>query len=208
MPHSSSKIDRIIARRERTLQQLFKKEELTPLKHKYFLMEIQSENLKQILQQFNESKSKTFQAKKEIIKYIHVRPYNYQDKVEQETFTKLFNLVLLSSPDPFRPLNQDEAAKYFKKGTFLAFLYGKCVGYGVLTIEQSEEGKIGVIAGIGVHPNYRRKNVALKIALEMGQWFLDKKDLVKLQCEVYEKNEVSYKFISSFGFKKVGEFYL
>jgi ribosomal protein S18 acetylase RimI-like enzyme len=204
MPHSIHNIDRIVDRHERFLQRMFQREDLEPKKHKYYLMEIEPEKVKEIL---NEFKSKEQKFSK-LMNLVKVRPYNWEDEKDQKMFTELFNLVLLSSPDPFRPLTQEEAAKYFKEGTFLAFLYGKCVGYGVLTIEKTDQGKIGVIAGIGVHPKHRRKNIALKLALEMAQWFLDKGDLVKLQCEVYERNEVSYKFITSFGFKKVGEFYL
>ena len=44
--------------------------------------------------------------------------------------------------------------------------------------------------------------------MKIGEWFLQRKDLIKLQCEVFEDNKVSQAFISSLGFKIVGEMYL
>lgn len=198
MSQEQHKIDRIL-HRKRTLQKTFQKENLYPEKYKYYLMEIDSTKIELRLKEFENKGSP-------INNLTTVRSYN--SKEDKKIFSDLFNLVLLSSPDPWTPITEDDAETYFKDGTYLAFLYGKCVGYGVLTIENTNQGKIGVIAGMGVHPKFRRKKVALKLALAMGQWFLNKDDIKTLQCEVYEKNTVSYKFISSFGFVKIDEFYL
>ena len=169
-------------------------------------MEIPIENVPESIKMF-EKKSRS--SNRLAYNAVHVRQYNYQDPKDNELFIEIFNLILLTSPDPYRPLTLTEAQKFFKEGTFLAFLYGRCVGYGVITIEEDNEiGKIGVIAGIGVHPKFRRKKVAQRIAVELGNWFLSRSDLVKLQCEVYEENLVSQQFISSFGFQIVGELFI
>lgn len=198
------KLDRIV-HRERQVQKALQKEDLGEKKHKYFIMEIPFDLVPIAIKNFED---KTAQSSRLAFNAVKVRRYNNEDPKDNELFTEIFNLVLLTSPDPYRPITLDESHKYFKEGTFLAFLYGKCVGYGVITIEDTEFGKIGVIAGIGVHPKFRRKKVAQRLAIELGKWFLERKDLVKLQCEVYEENIVSQKFISSFGFRIVGEMYI
>ncbi len=206
MPQQSyPKLDRII-HRERKLQKALQKEDLGEKRHKYFIMEIPIEKVPEAIARF-ESKSNA--SNRLAFNAVHVRKYRCEDPEDNELFTEIFNLVLLTSPDPYRPITLEEAHKFFKEGTFLAFLYGRCVGYAVITVEEDTEiGKIGVIAGIGVHPKFRRKKVAQKLAIELGRWFLSRPDLVKLQCEVYELNMVSQQFISSFGFKIVGELYI
>lgn len=201
---TGAKIDRIV-HRERKVQKILQKENLEPKKHKYFIMEIPIEQVPFFIKEF---KQKTSETSRLAYNAVNVRQYNAEDPKDNKLFTDIFNLVLLTSPDPYRPITIDEAHSFFKVGTFLAFLYGRCVGYAVVTIEETEIGKIGVIAGIGVHPKFRRKHVAQKLAMEVAKWFLSRKDLVKLQCEVYESNLVSQKFISSFGFHIVGELFL
>jgi len=198
-----TKIDRLV-HRDRAVQKALQKEVILG-KDKYYLMEITIDKVKSVIEHFEEENVKHPIS---LLQLIKVREYDSEDPADNELFTTLFNLVLMTSPDPYRPLTVSDANKYFKEGTFLAFLYGQCVGYGVLTIENTEIGKIGVIAGIGVHPKHRRKKIALKIALEMGKWFLQRSDLIALQCEVYHENITSQKFISSFGFRIVGEIFL
>lgn len=201
-PETVSKLDHII-HRERRVQKALQKTELDHKKHKYYIMEIPIAKVPDFISKYENLKSQRLASNA-----VTVRPYNHLDPKDNQIFTEIFNLILLTSPDPYRPLTVSDAEKFFKEGTFLAFLYGKCVGYGVLTIEKTDLGKIGVIAGIGVHPKFRRKKVAQKIAVELGKWFLEQKDLIKLQCEVYEDNLASQQFISSFGFQIVGTLFL
>lgn len=205
MPNESlPKLDRIV-HRERKIQKALQKELPQEKKHKYFIMEIPIEKVPQAIKNFE---IKSVDSSRLAFNAVSVRKYDNEDPKDNELFTEIFNLVLLTSPDPYRPITMNEAKNFFKEGTFLAFLYGRCVGYAVITIEDTEIGKIGVIAGIGVHPKFRRKKVAQKLAIELGKWFLARPDLVKLQCEVFEENIVSQKFISSFGFQIVGEMFI
>ncbi|MHA1990715.1 MAG: GNAT family N-acetyltransferase, partial [Candidatus Hodarchaeales archaeon] len=142
---------------------------------------------------------------KRMEKILKVKPYDPEK--EAETFTLVFNTILLTSPDPYRNLLPDEAKIFSPDGTFLAYLYGEPAGFAALTVEETEEGRIGVIAGIGVMPKFRGKKVALALATTIVEWF-NKKQVSKLQCEVYEFNDISYNFISSLGFHEVGEMYL
>lgn len=169
-------------------------------------MEIPIDKVPEAIKRFE---SKSHDSTRLAFNAVTVRKYDCNNPKDNELFTEIFNLVLLTSPDPYRPITMEESHNFFKEGTFLAFLYGRCVGYGVITVEEDTEvGKIGVIAGIGVHPKFRRKKVAQRLAIELGKWFQSRPDLVKLQCEVYEQNLVSQQFISSFGFKIVGEIYI
>ena len=193
---------RRIFNRKRNTQNIFHKE--APKKgYRYLIMELPYDEMKRL----SVSREPLISTDKKF-KTIKVRAYNPNDPNEPKLLSELFNLILLTSPDPYRPLTEEETRKYFGEGTFIAFLYGKPVGYGVVTIEETEEGKIGVIAGIGVHPRHRRKKIALFITIKIGKWFLQRNDLIKLQCEVFEDNKVSQAFISSLGFKIVGEMYL
>ncbi len=205
MPQQSlPKLDRIV-HRERKVQKALQKDLHEEKKHKYFIMEIPIERVPLAIKNFE---NKSSQSSRIAYNAVSVRQYDSENPKDNELFTEIFNLVLLTSPDPYRPITLIEAKNFFKEGTFLAFLYGRCVGYAVITIEDTEIGKIGVIAGIGVHSKFRRKKVAQKLAIELGKWFLSRTDLIKLQCEVYEENLVSQKFISSFGFQIVGEIFI
>lgn len=199
-----AKFERII-HRERTTQRLL--QQLPPeTSHRYLVMELPLNKLRYLLSKKDELLGRSHPSVTDV---VHVRRYDPEKYPEDpQTFADLFNLVLMTSPDPYRPLTVEEAFTYFKQGTFLAFLYGKPAGYGVVTIEDTPEGRIGVIAGIGVHPKHRRKKVALTIAASIGEWFEERGDLLKLQCEVYERNHTSQAFISSLGFEVVGEMHL
>ncbi|MHA2362663.1 MAG: GNAT family N-acetyltransferase [Candidatus Hodarchaeales archaeon] len=190
-----SKLRRIFKRKRK--QQVLLQKEPPEQGFRYLIMELPYEKIRELYK----IKEQLIGNKKDLVQ-VRLLQADTEDSL---IFKDLFNFVLMTSPDPYRPLTEGEARKFFKEGIFLAFLYGNPVGYGVITIENTSKGKIGVIAGIGVHPRHRRKRVALTIAVAMGEWFLERKDLIKLQCEVYEKNQVSKLFISSLGFEIVGE---
>ncbi|MFW9929380.1 MAG: GNAT family N-acetyltransferase [Candidatus Thorarchaeota archaeon] len=173
-------------------------EQVNKLGHRYIIMELPIERVPVIYKM----KEKDIEKLVDVIK---IKPYN-PDK-DAETFAFVFNTILMTSPDPYRPMSIEEAKIFSSNGTFLAFLYGQPAGFAALTIENTEEGKVGVIAGIGVMPKFRGKKVALSLTKTILGWFSEM-DVVKLQCEVYEFNEVSYNFISSLGFHEVGEMYL
>ncbi|OLS14373.1 MAG: hypothetical protein RBG13Loki_2022 [Promethearchaeota archaeon CR_4] len=62
---------------------------------------------------------------------------------------------------------------------------------------------VGIISGLGVNPHWQRRRVGTTLCVTSWKCFKIQ-NLVKLQCEVYEKNHGSYNLISSLGFKKVG----
>jgi len=169
--------------------------------YRYIIMELPIERVPIIY----EIKEKEIKRQENVLK---VKSYNPEDDNEAETFAMIFNTVLLTSPDPYRPMTLEDAKIFSPDGTFLAYLYGQPAGFAALTVEDTDEGNIGVIAGIGVMPKFRGKKVALALATTIIEWFSKKKNINKLQCEVYEYNDISYNFISSLGFHEVGEMYL
>ncbi|OLS26268.1 MAG: hypothetical protein HeimC3_10470 [Candidatus Heimdallarchaeota archaeon LC_3] len=168
--------------------------------YRYLIMELPLERIPIIY----EIKEKEIKRQEKVLK---IKSYNPEDNSMTETFAMIFNTILLTSPDPYRPMTLEDAKIFSPDGTFLAYLYGQPAGFAALTVEDTEEGKIGVIAGIGVMPKFRGKKVALALTTTIIEWF-NKKNVKKLQCEVYEFNDISYNFISSLGFHEVGEMYL
>ncbi len=128
---------------------------------------------------------------------------------QAEEFANLYNLIFMTSPDPYRPIRPEEVKLFNEDWTFVAYLYGKAVGFIALTLEDDDDTgeKLGVIAGLGVSPQHRRKGIALALASKATEFFLEN-PVDKLICEVYHENEPSRKFIESLGFKEAGVVYI
>ncbi|MHA1679549.1 MAG: GNAT family N-acetyltransferase [Promethearchaeota archaeon] len=142
-----------------------------------------------------------------IHKMVKVRPASRDDIPD---LCDLYNTAFFQCPDPYRPISLADMEQIFQKSTIIiAYLYGAPAGFIIIKMETKElEGgaheKIGVIAGIAVHPRHRNKGVATAIGLEA--WgYLEDKGLDYLQCEVYEQNNPSLSFITWVGFRPVGE---
>jgi ribosomal protein S18 acetylase RimI-like enzyme len=130
-------------------------------------------------------------------------------KVEQlqtdqtEAFVDLYNRCFLASPDPFCPLNLEQAKKLGTEGIFIAEIWGRMSGFIACFIEKEEEGIYGEITGIGVIPQRRRKGVATALIQKAVEYFIDA-GVEEVYCEVYEENEPSKQLIISYGFTEVG----
>ena len=64
-----------------------------------------------------------------------------------------------------------------------------------------EEKEIGVIAGMGIIPEYHRKGLGTILGLATWDYF-KQKGVFELRCKVYKDNEISYKFIKGLGFEE------
>ncbi|MFX0124103.1 MAG: GNAT family N-acetyltransferase [Candidatus Hodarchaeota archaeon] len=137
--------------------------------------------------------------------YIEELDVLQSKKVHQ--FVKIFNLVLATSPDTFIPLSKEDAQQYFEHGTFIAIEYYKPIGYCTVTIEKRDESNIGIIAGIGVHPSCRGRNIALALIQKSLRYMIDK-EVDMIQADIYEMNVPSLRLFSSLGFCEVGEMFL
>ena len=103
----------------------------------------------------------------------------------------------------------DDARKFFQHSAFVVYEYNQPIGYCCVTIEKEEDKDIntGVIAGIGVHPSSRGKNVALALVNKTLRYLVDR-DVDTIQADIYEMNIPSLRFFSSLGFQEVGETFL
>lgn len=117
----------------------------------------------------------------------------------------LYNAAFFQCPDPYRPVSIDDMTEIYHRSTIvIGSLYGMDAAFIVLKVEEHEGKRVGVICGIAVHPRHRQKGLATGIGVE-GWRHLAGKNLDYLQCEVYEKNEPSIKFITWVGFRPAGE---
>ncbi|MFX1536287.1 MAG: GNAT family N-acetyltransferase [Promethearchaeota archaeon] len=171
----------------------------SPDKYRYIKMQLSWEKVPEAIKKYQEK--------------IERNPYSKNVKIEalnkekMQDFVRIYNRILLTSPDPYREM-QSEEGKLFKEGTFLASLWWQPVGFMVLTVEHDEKGElVGVIAGLGVDHRHRRKGIGLALGLKAAEYFAEKK-VKKLICEVYDQNETSRRFIKSFGFEEYGEMYI
>ncbi|TXT67498.1 MAG: hypothetical protein BAJALOKI1v1_80031 [Promethearchaeota archaeon] len=119
-----------------------------------------------------------------------------------ESVLQIHNRAWLTANEPFRPIELDTLEKIYEYPDtvlLIAKVYGQDGGFIMLDFEN--EGKIGVIAGLGVLPRYQRKG--LGTVLGMAAWnYFKTKGVEELRCEVYKDNTVSYSFIKSLGFEE------
>ncbi|MHA2327548.1 MAG: N-acetyltransferase family protein [Candidatus Hodarchaeales archaeon] len=91
----------------------------------------------------------------------------------------------------------------------MACEYYKPIGYCSVTIGAEEEidQNVGVIAGIGVHPSKRGRNVALAL-INQSLRFLIANNVDTIKADIYEINIPSLRLFSSLGFSEVAETFL
>jgi len=110
-----------------------------------------------------------------------------------------------STPMPYRPLNKDSIIKMLQDPNII-FLIAKVQGDDrgfALIYFSGEEKEIGVIAGMGIIPEYQRKGLGTILGLATWDYF-KKKGVFELRCKVFKDNEISFNFIKGLGFE---EFY-
>ena len=137
---------------------------------------------------------------KSIPSYIKVEQLQIN---QMEEFVDLYNRCFLASPDPFCPLDLEQAKKLDTEGIFVAEIWSNLGGFIACFVEKEEEGIYGEITGIGVLPQRRRKGVATALIQKAVEYFIDA-GVEEVYCEVYEKNKPSKQLISSYGFSEVG----
>ena len=111
-----------------------------------------------------------------------------------------------STPMPYRPLTEERINEILKDESvifLIAKVEGKDRGFALIYLT-SKDNFVGVIAGLGIIPEFQRKG--LGTILGMASWDLFKKKGVKeLRCKVYKDNIVSYNFIRGLGFEEYDE---
>ncbi|MGQ4891449.1 MAG: GNAT family N-acetyltransferase [Candidatus Njordarchaeia archaeon] len=142
----------------------------------------------------------------DVFKNLKIQRLDVEKNGEDLIYT--FNRSLLTGTDPYQPINWEDLEKFPKDTTFIGYLYGRPVGFITYTIEEEDGERIGVIAGLGVIPEYRRRGVAKSLILKTAEKIKGDLDVKKLVCDVYEKNVASYNLIKKFGFEEEGSFYI
>ncbi|MFX0114182.1 MAG: GNAT family N-acetyltransferase [Candidatus Hodarchaeota archaeon] len=133
---------------------------------------------------------------------LRVDKLNWLDDEQVRLFVECYNRTFLVAPDPFRPILPEEAVAIANDAiTFVAYLYGRMVGF-IVCYMTEEEPSCGYIAGIGTIPERRKVGVATVLILRAIEWFLAQGAL-RLRCEVHEDNTISFKLFESHGFKPV-----
>jgi ribosomal protein S18 acetylase RimI-like enzyme len=137
---------------------------------------------------------------KTVPEYVRIEQY---DKSNVEEFVDLYNRCFLASPDPFCPLNAEQAMNLDSEGIFIAKLWGKTAGFIACFVEKKEDSIYGEITGIGVLPSRRRRGVATALIKRATEFFLDS-GVEEVYIEVYEENIPSQMLIHAYGFVEVG----
>ena len=135
---------------------------------------------------------------------LFIKALDSNNKEEVDSFVTLFNLVLMTSPDTYVPITGEQAKKHFSQGTFLGYKAKKIAAYVCTLLEDS----VGVIAGIGIHPNQRGKKISFPMLSQAIEWLLTQKEVETIQCDVFENNLVSKSLFESLGFKQIDDVYL
>lgn len=140
---------------------------------------------------------------KRIKDHIEVRKANKEDI---NSIKIIYNAAWENSPMPFHPITEDKLLTIYndKNTVFLiARMDNLDVGFMLLDYEKNEI-KIGIIAGLGILPEYQRHGVGTLLGLESWYYF-EKKGVDELRCEVHIDNQSSYTFIKGLGFEEYNE---
>ncbi|MBY8987396.1 MAG: GNAT family N-acetyltransferase [Candidatus Lokiarchaeota archaeon] len=118
----------------------------------------------------------------------------------------IYNRAWLTSNTPFRPIEKGTLRKIFNDPD-TAFLVAKVYdidgGFVILDFE-GENKEYGVIAGLGVLPQFQGKGLGTILGLAAWNYFKEK-GLEELRCEVYKDNQNSYNFIKGLNFEEFGK---
>ncbi len=123
-----------------------------------------------------------------------------------KSIQKIYNSAWSNSPMPFRPITEDRLLTIFddKTAVFLIAKMNKIdVGFMLLDLEEGEK-KLGIIAGLGILPEYQRHGIGTLLGLYSWYYF-KKQGVEELRCEVHIDNNTSYKFIKGLGFDEFNE---
>ncbi len=125
-------------------------------------------------------------------------------KDDLESVLRIHNRAWLTANEPFRPIELESLEKiyeYPETEILIAKVYGDDGGFIMLDFE--DDGKIGIIAGLGILPRFQRKGLGTVLGVAAWNYF-KKRGVEELRCEVYKDNSASYSFIKSLGFKEYG----
>ncbi|MFX0116734.1 MAG: GNAT family N-acetyltransferase [Candidatus Hodarchaeota archaeon] len=145
---------------------------------------------------------------KKVTGTLSIEELDVSNDAEVSSFVDLFNAIFPTSPETFIPFSKDDAREYFSQGTFLVYQSHKVIGYSNVKIETDEtDSRIGIIAGLGVHPEQRGKYIALAL-LEHSLKYLINNQVDKIQADIFDLNIPALRLFSSLGFREISETHL
>ncbi len=174
-----------------------------PGKHLFYRMEMP---FQKTLDQLDELKFKLDQSA--ISKEVKIKNLIHPD--DTLNFMFLYNAIFIAAPDPSRTITLEDAEKFPSDRTFIATLWHSFAGFIYLTVEKDPMGSeeiVGAIAGIGVLPKNRGRKIGLKLIKHAIEYFKNK-NIEKLICEIYERNQASLNLFKGMGMDIVGEMIL
>jgi ribosomal protein S18 acetylase RimI-like enzyme len=120
-------------------------------------------------------------------------------------FVKLYNRAFMRGLDPWSPATEkqfDEILNHKNTVVLIASTQGQDVGF-IITDLEGSLNEIGVVCGLGVDPRYQRRGIARFLGIAAWDYFR-KRNVIELQCEVYESNSPSFQLIQSLRFEEFG----
>ena len=137
---------------------------------------------------------------------LNIVEYDSSDWQKTQDLVDVFNEIALTSVDPYEQINAEMVKENFGYGSFIAYRFGRVVGYVILSF--NEEGNVAAIAGIGIHHKARRKGLSIAFLHHIVDWIAAKNTYTAIQADILTSNEASIGLFMSLGFKKVDEFFL
>lgn len=172
---------------------------------------------------YNEEERKYIQMRLPVKKITPEFEKNLKEKIEHniikadvreatkndiECLIDLHDKAWHSTPMPFRPLKKDSIEKMLQDPNIIfliANINGEDRGFALIYFTgKGNELNIGVIAGMGIIPEYHRKGIGTILGMATWEYF-KKKGVHELRCKVYEENKISYNFIKGLGFEEYEE---
>jgi ribosomal protein S18 acetylase RimI-like enzyme len=167
----------------------------------YFVYEVSLTKLDKELQKRNDKIETTLQE-------LTIKEYNSSLAKHTSDFITIFNEIAMTSVDAYETMTKETLETHFTEGCFLAYRFGKPVGYVISSIKESDDGNIAAIAGIGIHHNARRKGLSTAFLKFVVDWLKTKDEYESLQADILASNEASIGLFSNLGFEKIDEFHL
>lgn len=108
-----------------------------------------------------------------------------------------------STPMPYHPLSKDKLFEIIKNPditVLIAEVNSIDIGFIILYFT-GENNIIGVIAGLGILPEYQHKGLGTFLGIASWNYFKGK-GVKELRCKVFKDNKISYNFIKELGFEE------